>query len=62
MTVVWEDFSRKVFKEKSHSSGFKYWIWDDNTNEEIILYLEDMLAMCRAVIEDAERELTDDMD
>lgn len=56
MKVVWEDFARKVIKQPSHSSGFKYHIWDDNTNEEVVLYLDDMLAMCKAVIADAEKE------
>ena len=51
--IVWKSAGVKVIKQKHTGSIYKYIIWDDNTNEEIILYENGMLAMCYAVIKDA---------
>ena len=54
--VIWNSFSVKVIKQKSVSSGYRYHIWDDATNEEIVLYQDNMLDMCHSIIQDAENE------
>ena len=57
--VVWNSFDIKVIKQKSARSGYRYTIWDDTTNEEIVLYRDNMLDMCHSIIQDAESESED---
>lgn len=55
MTVVWTDnFYRKVVKHSLTNGGYKYYIIFDE--DEIEIYDDDMLEMCRDVIQDAESE------
>ena len=56
---IWKSFSRWVIKQPSKSLGFRYTICDDNDDVAIVLYQDDMLAMCKAVIRDAEKESED---
>jgi len=58
MKVIWEDFNVKVIKEISHSFGFRYTIWDDATNEGVRFYQDDMLEICKAILDDAELDIS----
>lgn len=52
MTEIWNDGAyRKVIKRELSRGGFKYYITDLENSIEI--YEDDMLSMCKAVINNA---------